>query len=45
MRLDDFDPNAIKVEDQRGTGGGFRMGGRGGQLGCGTILIALVAGR
>jgi predicted metalloprotease len=42
MRLDDFDPNAIKVEDQRGTGGGFRMGGRGGQLGCGTILIALV---
>lgn len=21
MRLDDFDPNAIRVEDQRGTGG------------------------
>ena len=42
MRLDDFDPNAIKVEDQRGTGGGFRMGGAGGKLGCGTIVIALV---
>ncbi len=42
MRLDDFDPNSINVEDQRGSGGGFRMGGRGGQLGCGTILIALV---
>lgn len=42
MRLDDFDPNSINVEDQRGTGGGFRMGGRGGQLGCGTIVIALV---
>lgn len=40
MRLDDFD-NSIKVEDQRG--GGFRMGGRGGQLGCGTIVIALIA--
>ena len=26
MRLDDFDPNSINVEDQRGTGGGFRMG-------------------
>lgn len=42
MRLDDFDPNSINIEDQRGSGGGFRMGGRGGQLGCGTILIALV---
>ena len=42
MRLDDFDPNAINVEDQRGSGGGFRMGGRGGQLGCGTIVLALV---
>ena len=40
MRLDDFD-KSIKVEDQRG--GGFRMGGRRGQLGCGTIAIALVA--
>ena len=42
MRLDDFDPASIRVEDQRGSGGGFRMGGRGGQLGCGTVLIALV---
>ncbi len=41
MRLDDFDPDAIKVEDQRGGGGGFPMG-RGGQVGCGTLVIALV---
>jgi uncharacterized protein len=41
MRLDDFDPNAVNVEDQRG--GGMRMPGRGGQLGCGTIVIALIA--
>lgn len=41
MRLDDFDPNAVNVEDQRG---GMRMpGGRGGQLGCGTLVIALIA--
>jgi hypothetical protein len=40
MRLDDFDPNAIKVEDQRGR----RLpGGRGGQMGCGTLIIALAA--
>ncbi len=43
MRLDEFDPNAIDVEDQRGGGGGFRMGGRGGQVGCGTLVIALIA--
>ena len=41
MRLDDFDPNSINVEDQRGTGGGFRMGGAGGKLGCGTAREAL----
>ncbi len=42
MRLDDFDPNAINVEDQRG--GGSRMPvGRGGQLGCGTLVIVLIA--
>ena len=41
MRLDDFDPNAVNVEDQRG-GGGFPVG-RGGQVGCGTIVIALIA--
>ena len=46
MRLDDFDPNAVDVEDQRGGGGGgFRLpvGGTGGKLGCGTIVIALIA--
>ncbi len=41
MRLDDFDPGSINVEDQRG-GGGLPIG-RGGQVGCGTIAIALVA--
>jgi hypothetical protein len=41
MRLDDFDPSAIQVEDQRG--GRRRIGGRGGQLGCGTLAIALIA--
>lgn len=39
MRLDDFDPNAIRVEDQRG--GRFPMGG-GGKLGCGSLIIALI---
>ena len=47
MRLDDYDPNAVDVEDQSsgGSGGGFRMpiGGAGGKLGCGTIVIALIA--
>ena len=46
MRLDDFDPNEVDVEDQRGGGGGgFRLplGGTGGKLGCGTIVIALIA--
>jgi uncharacterized protein len=40
MRLDDFDPNAINIEDQRG--GGFSMGGAGGKVGCGTLVIALI---
>ena len=39
MRLDDFDPRAIRVEDQRG--GRFPMGG-GGKLGCGSLIIALI---
>ena len=44
MKLDEFDPNAIDIEDQRGgRGRAMRIGGRGGQLGCGTILIALIA--
>ncbi len=41
MRLDDFDPNAVNVEDQRG--GGFSMGGAGGRVGCGTLVVALIA--
>ncbi|MFN3470340.1 MAG: neutral zinc metallopeptidase [Novosphingobium sp.] len=40
MRLDDFD-SSINVEDQRG-GGRFPLGG-GGKLGCGSIVIALIA--
>ena len=42
MRLDEFDPNSVNVEDQRGSGGrGFSVG-RGGQVGCGTLVVALV---
>ncbi|MFM2370787.1 MAG: hypothetical protein RIS85_509 [Pseudomonadota bacterium] len=41
MRLDDFD-SSINVEDQRGGGSRFPMGG-GGKLGCGSIVIALIA--
>ena len=40
MRLDDYDPNAIDVVDQRGSG--FSVGGAGGRIGCGTIVIALI---
>ena len=48
MRLDDFDPNSIEVEDQRGgnfgsAGGGLPLGLGGGKLGCGTLVIALIA--
>lgn len=43
MRLDDFDPNSVRIEDQRGGRGRLPGGGRGGKLGCGTIVIALVA--
>ena len=48
MKLDDFDPNSIDVEDQRGSGGGFGgmglpLGIGGGRLGCGTVVIALIA--
>lgn len=44
MRHDDFDPNAIDIEDQRGRGGiGLPMGGRGRSIGCGTLVIALIA--
>jgi hypothetical protein len=41
MRLDDFD-SSINVQDQRGGGGGFPFGG-GGKVGCGSIVIALIA--
>jgi predicted metalloprotease len=41
MRLDDFDPNSINVGDQRGSG--FSLGGAGGRVGCGSIVIALIA--
>lgn len=41
MRLDDFDPRNINVEDQRGSG--FSIGGAGGKVGCGSIVIALIA--
>jgi len=41
MRLDDFDPSSINVEDQRG-GGGLPMGMTGGRIGCGTLVIALI---
>jgi len=49
MRLDDFDPNDVDVEDQRGSGGGgfnLPIGGGfpfgGGRLGCGSIALLLV---
>ena len=48
MRLDEFDPNDVDVEDQRGGsgfnlpvgGGGLPFGG--GRLGCGSIALLLV---
>ena len=40
MRLDDFD-NSVEVEDQRGRA--FSIGGTGGKVGCGGIVIALIA--
>lgn len=48
MKLDDFDPNSVDVEDQRGgnfggLGGGLPLGIGGGRLGCGTLVIALIA--
>ena len=44
MKLDDFDPGNIDIEDQRGGRGfGLPMGIGGGKLGCGTIVIAIIA--
>jgi predicted metalloprotease len=40
MRLDDFDPRNVNIEDQRGSG--FSLGGAGGKVGCGSIVIALI---
>ena len=41
MRLDDFDPGDVDVEDQRG--GMLPLGLSGGRVGCGTLVIALIA--
>ena len=45
MRLDDFDPSSIDVEDQRGSGGlgGLPLGLSGGRIGCGGLVIAVIA--
>jgi predicted metalloprotease len=47
MRLDDFDPNDVDIEDQRGRGGGFGGfgfgGGQGLQLGGGGLGIGTIA--
>lgn len=40
MRLDDFDPDNIRV-NEGGRGGGLPFGG-GGKLGCGTLVIVLI---
>ena len=49
MRLDDFDPNSIDIEDQRGSGrgrgpgGGFPIGMLlGGRMGLGTIVLIVI---
>lgn len=44
MRLDDFDPNSVDIEDQRGGRGGMRLpiGGTGGKLGCGTLILVVI---
>src|SRR5919112_1569099 len=41
MRLDDFDPNSVNIGDQRGSG--FSLGGAGGRVGCGSLVVALIA--
>lgn len=40
MRLRDFNPSSIRVEDQRGS---RFPGGGGGKLGCGGILVVIIA--
>ncbi|MBT0668436.1 neutral zinc metallopeptidase [Novosphingobium profundi] len=41
MRLNRFDPNSIRVRSEGG-GGGF-PGGGGGKLGCGSLIIVVIA--
>lgn len=41
MRLDDYDPDAIRVTEGGRGSGGFPLGG-GGKLGCGTLAIVLI---
>jgi uncharacterized protein len=49
MRLDDIDTSDVNAEDQGNTGGGFGMPGGGGmsfgrgRMGCGTIVIIIIA--
>jgi predicted metalloprotease len=44
MKLDDFDPGDVDVEDQLGGGGmGLPLGLGGGKIGCGGLVIALIA--
>ncbi|HWU03998.1 MAG TPA: neutral zinc metallopeptidase [Novosphingobium sp.] len=40
MRLDNFDPDDVNIEDQRGGGGGMGLPGVGGGLGLGVLLLA-----
>jgi len=42
MRLNPFNPDNIRVRDQRGGGGMGFPGGGGGKLGCGTLIIVLI---
>jgi len=48
MKLDDFDPGSVDVEDQRGRGGFGGLGGGmglplgGGRLGCGGLVLILI---
>ena len=41
MRLED-QPESTNVEDARGGGGGFPIGGRGAGIGCGGLLLVLL---
>jgi len=42
MRLNKFNPANIRVRNRGSGGGGFPMGG-GGKMGCGTIVIVIIA--